>query len=97
MFFKKTFKKSKQKPTAEIKSFLIHLNIPKLSEDKSKLCEEDLTEKDFYNFLTSVENDKSSSNDGLMKIFYKTFWTELKEICLDSVLETKEKGHVKIQ
>ena len=31
---------------AEIKSFLRHLNIRKLPEDKSKLCEEDLTEKD---------------------------------------------------
>ena len=40
---KLSFKKRKQKPAAEIKNVLTHLNIPKLSEDKSKLCEEDLT------------------------------------------------------
>ena len=40
------FKKRKQKTVVEIKSFLKYLNIPKFSEDKSKLCEKDLTEKD---------------------------------------------------
>ena len=43
-------KKRKQKTAAEIKSFLSHFNIPKTSEDKSKLYEEDLTEKDLYDF-----------------------------------------------
>ena len=51
----------------KIKTFLSHINIPKLSEDKAKLCEEDLTEKDLYNSLKSMESDKSPSNDGLTK------------------------------
>ena len=34
-FYETLFKKRKQKSAAEIKSFLRHLNIPKLSEDKS--------------------------------------------------------------
>ena len=38
-FSETLFKKHKQKTVAEIKSFLRHLNTPKLSEDKSKLCE----------------------------------------------------------
>ena len=46
---------------AEIKSFLRHINIPKLklSEDKPKLCELDLSEKDFHDYLKSMPNDKS--------------------------------------
>ena len=44
------FKKCKQKTEAEVKSFLRHLNIPKLSEHKSKLCEEDLTKKRLIRF-----------------------------------------------
>ena len=35
------FKRLKQKTAAEIRSFLGHLNIPKLPEDKSKLWEKD--------------------------------------------------------
>ena len=78
----------KQRGT-EIKSFLRHLNIPKLPEDKSKLCEEDLTEKDLYDSLKIIQNDKSPGNDGLTKEFYETFWNALKESFVDSVLEAK--------
>ena len=78
----------------EIKNFLSHINIPKLSEDKRKLCEEDLTEKDLCDSLKSMQNDKSPGNDGLTKEFYETFWNELKETFIDFVSETKEKGHL---
>ena len=44
------------------------------------------------NSLKSIQNDKSPGNDGLTKEFYVTFWKELKEIFVDSVLEAKEKG-----
>ena len=39
-----------------------------------------------------MQSDKSPGNDGLTKEFYETFWTELKEIFVDSVSEAKEKG-----
>ena len=81
---------------AEINFFLRHLSIPKLPEDKSKLCQEDLIEKKSYDLLKSMQNDKSPGNDGLTKEFYETFWNELKEIVVDSVLEAKEKGHLSI-
>ena len=41
-----------------------------------------------------MQNDKSPGNDGSTKEFYVTFWNELKEIFIDSVSETKEKGHL---
>ena len=85
------FKRRKQKTAAEIRRFLGHLNIPKLPEDKSKLWEEDLTEKDLYDSLKNMQNDKFPGNDVFPKEFYETFWNELKEIFLDSVLEAKEK------
>ena len=76
--------------------FLRHLNIPKLSEDKLKFFEKDLTEKDLYDSLKSMQNYKFPSNDGLTKEFHETFWNERKEIFADSVLETKEKRHLSI-
>ena len=39
-----------------------------------------------------MQSDKSPGNDGLTKEFYETFWTELKEIFVDSEPEAKEKG-----
>ena len=41
-----------------------------------------------------MKNDNSSRNDGLTKELYETFWDELKEIFLDSVRETREKGYL---
>ena len=41
-----------------------------------------------------MQNDKSPGNDGLTNEFYETLWNELKEICIDSVSETKEKRHL---
>ena len=55
LFLRNGNKKLRQK----INIFLRHFHIPKLSEDKSKLCEEDLTEKYLYNSLKSMQNDKS--------------------------------------
>ena len=43
-----------------------------------------------------MKNDKSPGQDGLTEEFYGTFWNELKEIFVDSVLETKEKGHLSL-
>ena len=43
-----------------------------------------------------MQNDESPANDGLTKEFYETFWNELKEIFVDSVLEANEQGHLSI-
>ena len=93
-FYEALFKKREQKTTAEIKTFLNVIDVPKLSEDQVKLCEEDLTEKDLYKSLRSMQNDKSPGNDGLTKEFYETFWDDLKEIFVNSVREAKEIGHL---
>ena len=42
-----------------------------------------------------MQNDKSPVSDGLTKEFYETFWNELREIFVDSLLEAK-KGHLSI-
>ena len=43
-----------------------------------------------------MQNDKSPGNDGSAEELCETFWNELKEIFVDSVLEAKEKGHLGI-
>ena len=42
----KIYLKNSRKTAIEIKSFLSHINILKLSEEKAKLCDKDLTKKD---------------------------------------------------
>ena len=78
----------------EMISFLSHINIQKLSKDKPKPCEKNLTKKDLHDSLKNMQNDKSPGNDRLTKEFYETLQNELREIFIDSAPETKEKGHL---
>ena len=57
-------KRGEQKTKIEMESFFSDVDIPKLSENRVKLCEENLTEKDFYNSLKSMQSDKSPGSDG---------------------------------
>ena len=71
-FYKTLFNTREQKTKIEIEIFLVML-IFQNSENQVKLCEGNLTEKDFYNSLKSMQSDKSPGNDGLTKEFYETF------------------------
>ena len=50
-----------------------------LSTEQSLECEKDITEKELFEALKSMPNDKSPGNDGLTKEFFQTFWSEVKK------------------
>ena len=95
-FYETLFKTGERKNAIEMETFFSDDDIPKFSEDQAKLCEENLTKKDFYNSLKRMQSDKSPGNDGLTKEVYETFWNELKEIFIDSVSEAKEKENLQV-
>ena len=53
--------------------------MPCLSKEKQDSCEGVITEKELFETLKSMQNNKSPGNDGLSKEFYETFWEELKK------------------
>ena len=53
------------------------LNVPKLSNKLSLLCDGLLTYTECYEALEKFDNNKSPGNDGLTSEFYKTFWPTL--------------------
>ena len=83
----KTFVQIKKFSTSEKLSFkdenltqyLDNISIPRLSKEKRDSCEGDITEKELFQALKSMPNNKSPGNDGLSKEFYETFWEELKK------------------
>ena len=82
-FYESLSKNRGQNTATEIKSFLSHIIISKLSEDKknfvreillkAKLSERDFTKEDSHDSLKCIQNDKSPGNDGLAKEFCETF------------------------
>ena len=56
-----------------MKNFWSNVDIPNISENRAKLCKENLTEKILYSFLKSMQSEKSPGNDGLTKKCYEMF------------------------
>ena len=54
------------------------INLPSVKNDQKIVCDNHLTDKEFFDALKGVPNNKSPGNDGLTKEFYETFWNELK-------------------
>ena len=50
-----------------MKNFFSAVDIPKLSENQAKLCEEVLTKNNSYNFLKNIQSDNSLGNHVLLK------------------------------
>ena len=50
-----------------MENFFSDVDIPKLSENQAKLCEENLTKKDLYNSFKSMQSNKSPCNEWINK------------------------------
>ena len=72
--------------------YLQNLNFVTLEENDSLSCEGILTEKESFEALLSMHNNKSPGSDGLSTEFYKTFWVHIKDLMLDSLNEGYRTG-----
>ena len=69
--------------------FLKDIPIPSLREEQNKICEGELTEKEVYQSLITMQNSKYRDNDSLTKEFFCIFWNEIKNIFMNSLRESK--------
>ena len=51
----------------DINVYLSQINLPILIEEQSQTCEAPITQSELLNVLKSVQNNKSSGNDGPTK------------------------------
>ena len=56
-----------------------------LSDTKIELCEKKIIQSDLYSPMKGIVNNKSPSDDGLTKEFYKTFWYEIFNLFYKSI------------
>ena len=97
LFYETFFQKPSLKySTDDINHFLNTLDIPMPSEDQIIICDIELTEKDLYDSMKSMENDKSPRNDGLTKEFYVTFWDDIKATFVSPLKQAKERKELSI-
>ena len=54
-------------------------------------CDNELSEKELYISLMSMQKNKSPGNNGLTKEFFVAFWEDLKDVYLNSCRTAKLK------
>ena len=75
-FYDSLFKKGDSKPLSQINDFLDMVQLPKLDITEINECDNELSEKELYISLMSVQKNKSPGNDGLTKEFFVAFWED---------------------
>ena len=80
-FYQSLFSRKVQFHTDRIEVYLENINIPlpTLINEQTLRCEGIISEDEVFKSLKSMENNKSSRNDGLCKEFYECFWDEIKK------------------
>ena len=78
-FYESLFKEKLSFKNENLTQYLENISMPCLSKEKQDSCEGVITEKELFEALKSMQNNKSPGNDGLSKEFYETFWEELKK------------------
>ena len=74
-----------QNQTDKIEAYLEDIPSHKLTNEQTLSCEGIISENEVLKSLKSMENNKSSRNDGFFKEFYECFWDEIKNPLLVSI------------
>jgi len=61
----------------ECLEFIHCLDLPRLNEEEKNKCEGSITQRECYECLKKMSNNKTPGNDGLTKEFYLVFWSQL--------------------
>ena len=63
--------------------------LPVLIQEQNQDCKKEISEKEVIVALKSFSNNESPGNNGLTKKFYKAFWSESKELFMNSISQIK--------
>ena len=88
-FYKNLFLYKIQCTTDSCRTFIKDILTSSLTMEQKNIWESEQTEKEIYEALASIANNKSPGNDGLTKEFYYTYWSKVKDIFMDSLSESK--------
>ena len=66
-FYESLFKKGDSKRPSQINDFLDKVQLPKLNITEINECDDELSEKELYISLMSMQNNKSPGNDNLKR------------------------------
>ena len=78
-----------QKSLPQVNNFFQNIILLVLTQEQKQDCKKEISEKEVIDARKSFSNNKSPGNDRLTKEFYEAFWSELKELLMNSISQTK--------
>ena len=77
-----------------IETFLMNLDIPKLTDEQKDSCEGKIHQEQCKSILDSFQNNKTPGSDGIPIEFYKRCWPLIEEPFINCINECYEKGEL---
>ena len=93
-FYSTLYKERNDKTETDCYNYLKTLNLPKLTDNESRLCEGELTKRECWEALQTMGNNKSPGNDCLSKEFYVCFFNEIHSCLLQSLNTSFREGQL---
>ena len=84
-FYSTLYKKRNYKTETDCYNYLRILNLRRLTDDESRHCEGELTEKKCWEALQTIGNNKGPGHDGLSEEFYVCFFNEIHSYLLQAL------------
>ena len=75
-YFKSLFERTDQIAKLNHNTLLESITLPCVINDQKVVCDNDLTDKELFDALKGIPNNKSPGNDWLTRKFYEKFWDE---------------------
>ena len=93
-FYQKLYSHERENPYLEndIDAFLRDSNVPSLTENETNSCEGEITIDEATKALKDMNSGSSPGPDGLSTEFYRFFWTELRDIVVNSFNKSFDTG-----
>jgi hypothetical protein len=79
-----------------INNFIHNNNVKQLSELEKKACDKEISEHEILSSLKSLHNGRTPGTDGLSADFYKFFWSDIKNLLINSIKYAVEHGELSI-
>ena len=86
-YYKELYSSKNNTQSCEINRYLDSVECSTLSEVEAESCEGLLTEKECFEALSLMSNNKTPGSDGLTAEFYKCFWEDIKYLVINSLNE----------
>lgn len=77
-------------------AFLEKIDVPTLTVEEREELEKPISKKECREVLNDLAKNKSPGNDGIPVEFYQTFWNDIEDIFMESVLDGFDKGEMSI-